>query len=230
MNKNIIIALSIMALLLIGTGYWSYTMGQSSSTTTIPLEPKEATQQASTNVLDIEKMMEDRPQGNTNAPITFIEYASMTCPHCADFNNRLLPEIKKELIDTGKIRMIFRDFPLDRYAVKASMLSRCAPPEKYHEIVDILFKEQSQWIKSESPIKSLAAIGARMGMDDGFIGTCLGSIELEEAIIKRMQDAQNTLHVERTPSFFFKKGDETIEMLPEFDAILRRNPPPEHKH
>ncbi len=191
------------------------------------VEPQLATEAP---MMDIAKMMQDRPIGSEDAPITVIEYASMTCPHCAQFNNDTLPIIKKELVETGKIRMIYRDFPFDKFAIKAAMLSRCAPPEKYHEVVDAIFREQAEWVKSPNPIKGLTDIGLRAGMDAGFIGMCFGNPNLEEAIIASMKEAQTTLQVARTPSFFFKQGEEWLDSYPEFTDILNKNAKDEHAH
>lgn len=219
MNKTIITSFVTIILLLAG-GYWF----SSKADNPAPQNPP-----AATHVLDVAKAMEDRPLGNPNAPVTIIEYASMTCPHCANFNNRALPEVKKELIDTGKVRLIFRDFPFDRYAVKASMLSRCAPAEKYHDVVDTLFREQDKWTKNADPIKGLTEIGVSMGMSEGFIGACFGNTDLEEALLKSMQEAQATFLIQRTPTFFFKKDEEWLPKMPEFEDIVNRFPF-EHKH
>ncbi len=82
---------------------------------------------------------DDRVLGKADAPVTIFEYASLTCPHCADFDEHTLPKLKADWIDTGKARLIFRDFPLDQAAVRAAQLARCAPPEQFYAFVDALF-------------------------------------------------------------------------------------------
>src|SRR5947209_14674871 len=83
--------------------------------------------------------------GDPQAPITVIEYASMTCPHCAHFHLTTFPELKKRYIDTGKVRFVFREFPLDPVATGAFMLARCAGNDRYFALLDLLFHEQRQW-------------------------------------------------------------------------------------
>ena len=88
---------------------------------------------------------QDRVLGQADAPITIVEYASMTCPHCAHFANEVLPELKKKWIDTGKAKLVMRPFPLDQVALRAEMLARCLPPERYYPMIETLFKTQEKW-------------------------------------------------------------------------------------
>ena len=87
----------------------------------------------------------DMVLGKADAPVTVIEYASMTCPHCATFHTEVLPKLKAAYIDTGKIKFIFREFPLDQLALRGAMLARCAGPERYFGYVDVLFRQQRVW-------------------------------------------------------------------------------------
>src|SRR5258706_11399400 len=89
--------------------------------------------------------------GNPEAPITIIEYASLTCPHCAEFDKSVLPQIKQTYIDTGKAKLVYRDFPLDATALKASMIARCLPSDRYFAFIDALFKQQNNWAYSGDP-------------------------------------------------------------------------------
>lgn len=238
MQKSTISIMAITAIVIAGAVFFATPKKDSIEKDTIVVETAPVAQQEvaepqpspETPMMDITQMMQDRPIGSAAAPITVIEYASMTCPHCAQFNNDILPIVKKELVETGKIRMIYRDFPFDKFAIKAAMLSRCAPPEKYHEVVDMIFREQAEWIKSADPIKGLTDIGIRAGMDAGFIGMCFGNPDLEEAIIAAMKQAQTTLQVARTPSFFFKQGEEWLNSYPEFTDIVNKNTKDEHAH
>src|SRR5271156_5092888 len=86
--------------------------------------------------------IQDHVLGKADAPITIIEYASLTCPHCAEFDKDVVPELKAKYIETGKAKLIFRDFPLDQWALRASVLARCAPADKYFSFVDVLFQNQ----------------------------------------------------------------------------------------
>jgi protein-disulfide isomerase len=160
--------------------------------------------------VDIDKAVADRSMGKDDAPVTMIEYASMTCPHCAHFSNDLLPEIKKELIDTGKLRLIYRDYPLDTFAMKAALMARCADPDKYFDLVEVIFKNQERWVKNADPVKGLIQLGALAGMNEDFIKACMANEELQSAILSRVQDAQKNYKLNATPTFIFNNGAETM--------------------
>src|SRR5262249_57342023 len=98
---------------------------------------------------------DDRILGKPDAPITIVEYASLTCPHCAAFERDTLPKLKTQYIDTGKVKLIYRDFPLDSRATLAAMIARCAPRDRYFGFVDAFFRSQDQWARSEDPVRSL---------------------------------------------------------------------------
>ena len=103
--------------------------------------------------------------GSDKAPVTIIEYASMTCPHCAHFSETTFPELKKRYIDTGKVRFIFREFPLDPLAAAGFMLARCAGKDKYMPMVETLFAKQDDWVVKD-PIEPLKAIAKQFGFTD----------------------------------------------------------------
>lgn len=176
--------------------------------------------------ISVSDMMKDRVVGDENAPMTIIEYASLTCPSCRAFHENTWPEVKKELVDTGKAKFIFRDFPLDQHAVKAAKLSRCVSPDMYHDVVSAIFAEQPKWTKMDNPVNGLTEIGKAAGMDAGSIGACLGNADLEDAILKGMQDAQEKYRVRRTPSFVFFQGKKKVREFPEFDAIREKTGKP----
>ena len=101
-------------------------------------------------------------QGKPDAPITLIEYASMTCSHCANFDTQVYPTLRSKYIDPGKVRYILREFPLDRLAAAGFMLARCAGDDKYFAMVDVLFKMQGQWAFVQDPLPALLAIASRL--------------------------------------------------------------------
>ena len=138
--------------------------------------------------------------GKDDAPVTIIEYASMTCPHCAHFHETTYPELKKRYIDTGKVRFIFREFPLDPLAAGASMLARCADKEKFYPLIETLFQQQTKWAV-EKPIPQLMAIAKQAGMSEDTFNKCLEDKKLMEGLDEVRQRAIK-LKVESTPSFF----------------------------
>jgi protein-disulfide isomerase len=142
--------------------------------------------------------------GNDKAPVTVIEYASMTCPHCAHFQETTFPELKKRYIDTGKVRYIFREFPLDTLAAAAFMLARCAGEKdssKYFALVDTLFRQQRQWAV-ERPIPPLLAIAKQAGFTEESFNSCLANQKMLDGIESIRQRAVNQFKVESTPTFF----------------------------
>jgi len=146
----------------------------------------------------------DMVLGNDKASVTIIEYASMTCPHCANFQQNTFPELKKRYIDTGKVLYIFREFPLDNLAAAASMLARCAgkdDKEKYFALVDTLFHQQRQWA-IEKPIPPLLAIAKQAGFTEQTFNACLANQQILDGIESVRKRAVETFKVQSTPTFF----------------------------
>ncbi len=146
----------------------------------------------------------DMVLGSDKAPVTVIEYASMTCPHCAHFTDNTFPELKKKYIDTGKVRYILREFPLDSLAAAAFMLARCAgetDKNKYYAMVDTLFRKQMEWAV-EKPIPPLQAIAKQAGFTDASFKACLTNQKILDGIEKIRQRAIDKFKVHSTPTFF----------------------------
>ena len=163
--------------------------------------------------------------GDANAPITVIEYASMTCPHCAHFSETTFPELKKRYIDTGKVRFIFREFPLDRLALAGFVLARCAGPDKYFPVIETLFAQQRDWVV-QKPLQPLLAIFKQVGMNEETFNSCLDNQQLAEGIDKVRSQAADKFGVNSTPTFFVNgkrvNGALTIEeMEKEFAPYLK---------
>lgn len=154
-------------------------------------------------VIDVQDAMLDRVLGNLDAPITIIEYASMTCPHCAHFHNTMLSDVKRELLIEGKAKLVFRDYPLDKYAMSAAMMARCAPDGKYFDLVEVIFRNQDRWMKADSPLQALAKLGNLAGMDDEYIAACMQNAELRNAIAANQMEGQRLYQVRSTPTFIF---------------------------
>jgi len=146
----------------------------------------------------------DMALGPANAPVTITEYASMTCPHCAAFNETVFPKIKSEYIDTGKVRYVFREFPLDIKAAAGSMLSRCIAKDdagKYFAVTDMLFKQQNDWVMKNTT-ETLTRIGKQAGLSQQAVEDCLKDQALLDKIAADQKYASEVLKVNSTPTFF----------------------------
>jgi protein-disulfide isomerase len=166
----------------------------------------------------------DMALGPANAPVTITEFASMTCPHCAAFNEQVFPKIKSEYIDTGKIRYIFREFPLDIKAAAGSMLARCIAKDdagKYFAVVDLLFKQQAEWAGPKTT-ETLKRIGKQAGLSEQNVEDCLKDQALLDKIAADQKYASEVLKVDSTPTFFVNgekiKGETSFE---EFDKKIK---------
>ena len=166
----------------------------------------------------------DMAIGNANASVTITEYASMTCPHCAKFNEEVFPKIKKEYIDAGKVRWIFREFPLDIKAAAGSMLSRCianGDAQKYFVVTDMLFRSQNDWVMKNTT-ETLTRIGKQAGLSQPQVEACLKDQSLLDKIAADQKFANEVLKVNSTPTFFLNgemiKGETSFE---EFDKRIK---------
>jgi protein-disulfide isomerase len=142
--------------------------------------------------------------GDDKAPVTVIEYASMTCPHCAHFQETTFPELKKRYIDTGKVRYIFREFPLDSLAAAVFMLARCAgetDKTRYFAMIDTMFHQQRTWAV-EKPLAPLFALAKQAGFTQETFDACLSNQKVLDGIESIRQRAVNQFKVESTPTFF----------------------------
>jgi protein-disulfide isomerase len=161
----------------------------------------------------------DMALGPANASVTITEYASMTCPHCATFAKEVFPKIKSEYIDTGKVRYVFREFPLDIKAAAGSMLARCIAKEdsgKYFAVIDLLFKQQNDWA-SKNTAETLGRIGKQAGLSQQAVEDCLKDQALLDKIVADQKYASDVLKVDSTPTFFINgdkiKGDTSFDVF-----------------
>ena len=175
--------------------------------TALPLAG-EAFAQAQTTISPLELMkpdaLPDMALGDEKAPVTIVEYASMTCPHCAHFQETTFPDLKKRYIDTGKVRYIFREFPLDNLAAAASMLARCAADTdsgKYFALTDTLFRQQRTWAV-EKPLPPLLALAKQAGFTEQTFNACLSNQKILDGIESARQRAIKDFKVQSTPTFF----------------------------
>ena len=144
----------------------------------------------------------DMALGEEDAPVTIVEYASMTCPHCAHFHETTLPGLKEKYIDTGKVRMIFREFPFDPRAAAAFMLARCAPKEQYFPLIDVLFKQQGVWATAQDPRPPLLQIVKLAGFTQESFEACLKNQQVLDNVMAVRDKAAKDYKVDSTPTFF----------------------------
>jgi len=175
---------------------------------------------------DVAKPMSlpDMALGPADAAVTVTEYASMTCPHCAAFNATVFPKIKAEYIDTGKIRYVFREFPLDIKAAAGAMLARCIAKDdagKYFTVVDLLFRQQNDWVVKNTT-DTLTRIGKQAGLSAQAVDACLKDQALLDKITADQKYASEVLKVDSTPTFFVNgekiKGETSFD---EFDKKIK---------
>jgi len=138
--------------------------------------------------------------GRTDAPITVIEYASMTCSHCADFHKFAFKQVKENYVDTGKVRFVFREFPLDAYALQAAVLARCSGENKYFEMIDLLFDKQLDWVTSQDISQSLRRYARDKGLGDDEYDSCQENQTLLKRLAARRIEGRETYGVRATPS------------------------------
>lgn len=143
----------------------------------------------------------DKVLGSPEAPVTLIEFASLTCGHCADFHNETFPALKQQFVDAGVVRYVYRDFPLDGVALRASMLARCAPEHQFFAVLDTLFQNQRQWISDADPVAALGRIGRLAGMSEEQVEACFSDDALADRIVAQRMAAERQYDISGTPTF-----------------------------
>lgn len=165
---------------------------------------------------------DDRVLGKADAPNTIFEFFSLTCPHCADFEEHTYPKLKQEWVDTGKARIVYRDYPLDQNALKAAMVARCAPPDRYPAFVEVLFKQQMVWGVQRDPTDALKKIAALGGIGADQFDKCINDQDLSKQIVAEEYEAQTKYGVDSTPTFFVN-GKKVVGALPYDDFVKELN-------
>jgi protein-disulfide isomerase len=162
----------------------------------------------------------DVVQGSADAKVTIIEYASLTCSHCAAFHERTWPALKTKYIDTGKARFILREFPLDPLAAGGFMLARCSG-DRREAMVDLLFKQQRNWTQTDKPVDALAALVKQAGFTQESFEKCLTDQRLLDGVLAVKNQGEKDFRVDSTPTFFINGNRHTGNMsIEEFDRIL----------
>jgi protein-disulfide isomerase len=190
-----------------------------------PTTTESAPVSAEAVALDVDKIFAPRIIGSADAPIKIVEYASLTCSHCAHFHNDVLPELKTKYIDTGKVQLEFREFPLNDPALKGALAARCLPEDKYESFVTLLFKTQENWAGGLDYTAALKQNAKLAGMSDATFEACLSNPELKDRMAKLMQEGQDKWKINATPTFVINDGAEIIsgaQPLAEFERVFRK--------
>lgn len=242
-NNPLAILLVVLALVVVAGGAYFFTQSKkddaaavADGTEQVSEEPETAAAETAEEApadeqtpsepvnLDIKEIMAPRVIGDANAPIKIVEYASLTCSHCAHFHNDLLPALKEKYIDTGKVQFEFREFPLNDPALKAAITARCLPPERYESFVGLLFKTQEHWAGGLDYMAALKQNSKLAGLSDARFEACMNSPDIKVQIAKRMEEAQSKWKISSTPSFVVN-DKETISgavKIEEFERVFRK--------
>jgi protein-disulfide isomerase len=172
--------------------------------------------------LDTPPAMGDKMLGKPDAPVTVIEYSSFTCPHCANFHTKVLPKLKEKYINTGKVKFLFREFPLGPLAAYATMVARCVAPDKYFSFVDVLFKHMEAWrpVSKEDPLGPLSKIALQVGMPRAEFDKCIKNEDLWAKISAEQKRASERFKINSTPTFFI--DGKKLESSWEFDNFSKK--------
>ena len=196
-------------------------LGSATALALLPSFPAFA-QNASVEELAAAGPLGDVALGPADAKVTIIEYASLTCSHCAAFHKDTWPELKKRYVDTGKVRFILREFPLDPLATAGFMLARCDGNEKYYPVTDLLFDRQSAWAFTQKPLDALQQMMRQAGFSQEKFEGCLKDKKLYDAVVDVRKRAEEKFKVNSTPTFFINGERKTGSMsIDELEKILK---------
>jgi len=169
----------------------------------------------------LDAMLADKVLGSAAAPVTMIEYSSLTCPHCADFHASTLPQIKAAYIDPGKVKLIYRDFPLDNAAVSAAMVARCSG-DRFFTVLERLYQTQATWTSGSDTTAGLKTAVGPVGMTAAEVDACLALLELRNGVLNMREGGQSQYAVSGTPTFIIG-GQTLVGAWPfaNFDSLLK---------
>ena len=204
-RRNLLIGTAAVVIVAAGGGFYAWSQGRAPS----PASPATPATPAATSTpspvaateLMVPGPLGEQSIGKDDAPVTVIEYASMTCPHCAHFHETVYPEFKKAFIDTGKVRFIFREFPLDPLAAAGFMLARCGGGDKFFPMIETLFAQQKDWVV-QKPLVPLLAIAKQAGFTEQTFNDCLANQQVLDGIESVRKRAVDVFKVQSTPTFF----------------------------
>lgn len=197
---NRMIPLAIVVAAIIAAGAYFLMQGNVTEVQVTQVETPELPE----NATAASSAIEDMVLGDANAPITMIEYASYTCPHCGSFHQNTYPQLKADYIDTGKVKFIFREVYFDRFGLWASMIARCGGQERFFGITDLMFKTQADWTRAGEPVAiadELRKIGRLAGLNDEELNSCLQNEESAKTLVEWYQANAARDEISSTPSF-----------------------------
>jgi protein-disulfide isomerase len=170
--------------------------------------------------IDVDAALAERAIGSADAPVTIVEYASLTCPHCAAFHAETFDTLKERYIDTGKVRMVFSNFVLNAIDLRAAMMTRCVPAERFFSFTAVLFKTQNSWARAADPLAEIAKIGRLAGVDEATFKACMASEALANGLIAQRQEGTKA-GVASTPTFIIN-GERVVggHSIDELAAII----------
>jgi len=168
-----------------------------------------------------DRLIGDVPIGPEDAPVTVIEYASLTCPHCADFHRDTWPQVKADYVETGKVRFVMREVYFDRFGLWASMVARCAGPEGYHAMIDAFLKRQDDWTRADDIVEAIRKVGRLHGLSTAQIDACMTDRPFAEALVADYQKNADADGIQSTPSFLINGELHRGNMgFDEFSALI----------
>ena len=164
---------------------------------------------------------DERILGSPEAPVTIIEYASLTCPHCATFHAETLPQLKKTWIEPGRARLVYRDFPLDGLALRAAALAECFDGPHYFVFLDTLYRSQQTWARSQDPLGALAQTARLAGLDQKSFDACISDTAVLDRILKKQAAGKEKFKVQSTPTFVVNgRKIEGARSAAQFEKVL----------
>lgn len=207
MSKKVLVALATVVVVVVaGLVAWQFW----------PVKPTVAMAVDTTTVAPPQIAADDIVLGDAKAPVTMVEYYSLSCPHCAHFAEDILPQIKTAYIDTGKVKLVLRDYPLNKPALQASLLAHCVPQDGFTSMTDILFKSQATWLVDDS-IPPLVDIAKSAGINEDKFKQCLTDQTMQQKIINSRKDAEDKYQVNSTPTFII--NDQKLEGARDFNVF-----------
>jgi protein-disulfide isomerase len=199
-RRNILIGLGVVAAgAAAGGAYWLSRGGPAPSTAgqtaTAP------TSVAAVAAGDMPLFDDDRILGDPAAPVTILEFSSLTCPHCAAFHRETLPQVKSEWIESGRARLVYRHYPLDQVALRAAAVTNCIPGDGFFGFLDVLFANQEKWAHSQDPFTVVGQYAALAGLDKATFDACLNDTAAIDRILEKQSDGTAKYNIASTPTF-----------------------------